>query len=66
MRDMPHEEKKKLVVGALLSMIGAILGAISSLAAIRVVALLTDYIPYYIATVLLLALQTKDSAYTGV
>lgn len=64
MREMPLEEKKKLVVGVLLSLIGGILGAISSLAAIRVVALLTDYIPYYIATVLLLILMTMDGAYS--
>ena len=64
-RDMPLEEKKKLIVGILLSSLGAVLGAISSLAAIRVPALLTDYIPYYIASVLLLVLQTKDEAYTA-
>ena len=64
-RDMPPERRQKFAVGLTLSVLAAVLGAISSLAAIRVPALLTDYIPYYATSVILLLLQTTDQASTA-
>jgi hypothetical protein len=45
--------------------VGAALGAISVLAAIKVPALLTDYIPYYAATELLLVVQSNKDTHTA-
>jgi hypothetical protein len=56
-RDLPAEQKAKIAVGLLLSALGAVLGLLSSLGAIRIAALLTDYIPYYLASVLLIVIM---------
>ena len=58
----PEQKREKQLVGTALIVAGAVLGVTTSLAALRTPALLTDYIPYYLATELLLATQmSKDT-----
>ena len=59
-----HEKSQKKAVGSALLIAGGVLGGISSLAAIKVPALLTDYIPYYLATELLLFSQMRKNTLT--
>jgi hypothetical protein len=57
-----QKAQKRKVTQALLA-VGGVLGVISSAATLRVPALLTDYIPYYVSTEILLWAQDRDDSF---
>jgi hypothetical protein len=64
-REMSPEEQRKFAVVVTLAVFGAILGIVSSLAALTIPALLTDYIPYYLAAVIAVLLVLGVEALTA-